>query len=176
MEKLTPIMRLVITVVMIVFIIGLFAFPFFSISTSVERADGTVEPAGSTISLGLYLAFPTTDEIAVQVTKDLKAQFDGFAVNDVVFGGGALLLIAVVTLIIMWLFRNNMLVYLFGLVWGVWGFVGYLTNPVLKLGGGTWTLNVILLIVGAIASAIAVVNMIIIMKNTPEDEGFMFIN
>lgn len=118
---------------------------------------------GQTGSVLCYLAMP--DDYP-ELTAHLETQIEGFTVNDIV--GAAILpqIAAIILLILVIKFRDNVVVSGFTGLWGIASFIGYCASSALRLGGGTRTIFLILFAATALVSiAVVAIQVISTRKN-----------
>lgn len=136
--KKTTFISITLTLVFAVFVYAQW-MPYFQYSEN------------QTLSLASYLAFPTNH---VDTTEYISALVEGYNINTILGSGILLPLAAIALTILLWHFRDNIVVMSASGAWGIWGLIAYSTNPALRLGSSTRLLFISLFAVAFILSIV----------------------
>jgi hypothetical protein len=105
---------------------------------------------GGSVSLAGYMAFPLENKDA---TAYLVSQNEGFVTNDIVAEFFTPLIGGIILLILLYRYRENMIVMGLSGAWGLSGMLIFALNSSLRLGGGARIANIAVFTAAAAVSA-----------------------
>lgn len=117
------------------------------------------------VSLAAYLAFPSNYKA---VDTQIKEQVEDYTINDIVGTSVLLLVAAVVLLVLICIYRSKIVLMILSVAFGIWGLIGYLTNPALQLGSN---IRIVYLVIFALIAVLGAVASWLVIKNKRASEA-----
>ena len=169
-NKLSLICLIICSVLCVALIVTQF-MPFWTAEVEIETDAGEKVLEEKEFSVWDYLSFPE-QAVQKQLGEIFKNEFgkDGFKINDLAGTACLILAFGVLTVIFTAVAYDKAWAFIFPLVCGAGGLIGYLTQPVLQIGK-LWIVPVILSAVITVVALLAGVGFFIsIVKWFTEEE------